>query len=695
MKTSVHCPRKHKYLYGIGCLLLSVCLLGLPQSLRAAPPTGGQILEAANGRAEDSKLPRAETAAFEGVAPPAPVLSTGVVYTATVDRPAELPRRSAGSQPAATEIRKTARLVWGEPAPQTADAKTAKTAIQQHDKLIPDLSIPNSTPPDNNKPSDRSAAGTESPAGWTLIMEETFEGAFPTGAWQVLDVDGATNGEYYWDDDDYWPYEGGWSAWPANGGANALDPEFYYYPNNLYSWMIFGPFDLSSSVSYADFVFRYWNQSEQNFDYLFWGASTNGVEFWGTEASGDSGGWVEETFPLTEVPELGNLVGQPAVWIAFVFRSDSSVAFDGAFVDSITLWRYFPDPPNLTPFVPDGWPFPIVPSPRTNTNLVEPVPSNATTYVDWAVTNWGGDVSQPFNICLYLDGGELGCWRPSGLPYEWYSYVTDWEMPAAPGSGLHTLALVVDTNNEVAESDENDNAWARQFEWSAVDCSLHVGQRCLVFLSSVLGPYEPMPQPVNASFDQGAGSGWEQLVNSQNGRLIYHRSESNITPTSGDWYAWLGGVDNQINQLRQRLPFALPQQYETKLQFQYWSVSVETSCANDWAEIRVAGGALLRLGLCAQNNTAPAGSPYGWRLSNPISLDAFRGQTAMIEFVTSLNGSRNSNFFIEDVVICSDFPAAPGPRCQSATGAAVQNGVTIPSAVSNAVTNDAAGAMRK
>ena len=694
MKALVNCSSKHKYLHGIVCLLLSACLLGIPQSLRAAPPSGGQMLEAGNGRVEDSKPPLAESADFQGIVPPAPVVSAGVVYTATVDRPADLPRRSAGFHPAATEIRQTARLVWGEPAPQPADIKSAKNAIQQHDKLIPDLSIPNSTPPDNNKPSDRSTGGTESPAGWTLIMEETFEGDFPTGAWQVLDVDGATNGEYYWDDDDYWPYAGGWSAWPANGGANALDPEFYYYPDNLYSWMFFGPFDLSSA-SYADFMFQYWNQSEETFDYLFWGASINGTEFWGTEVSGDSGGWVEETFPLTEVPELGNLVGQPAVWIAFVFASDSSVVDDGAFVDNVTLWRYFPDQPNLAPYAPEGWPFPIVPSVAPSTHAVDEIPSNATTYIDWAAANWGAHISQPFDSCLYLDGAELNCWGHSGLPYNTYAPIEDWRLERSPGAGRHTLTLVVDARNDIVESDENDNTWSGEFGWTGVDCSLYDQQYCRVFMSTIYAPQEPMPQPVNANFDQGAGSGWGELVNSQNGRLIYHRSESDTTPVSGDWHAWLGGVANQINQLRQRLPYALPQQYETKLQFWYWSISLESSCANDWAEIRISGGALLRLGLCTQNNTAPVGSTYGWRLSAPISLDAFRGQTVMLEFVTSLNGSRNSNFLIEDVVVCSDYPSAPGPRCQSPTAAAVRNDSVIRSAVSNTVTNYAGGAKEK
>ena len=74
---------------------------------------------------------------------------------------------------------------------------------------------------------------------------EGYEGIFPSGAWQAFDNDGTTNGEYYWDDDDYRPNYGSWSAWCANGGANGLDPASSNYANNMSSWMVYGPFSLA------------------------------------------------------------------------------------------------------------------------------------------------------------------------------------------------------------------------------------------------------------------------------------------------------------------------------------------------------------------------------------------------------------------------------------------------------------------
>jgi len=168
------------------------------------------------------------------------------------------------------------------------------------------------------------------------VDDGTVEGTFPSGKWSVFDNDGASHGEYYWDEDDYKPHQGSRSAWPANGGADAIDPQYADYPNDLDSWMVYGPFDLSDAAD-AELLFHYWNQSEQGYDYLFWGASVNGANFYGSSVSGDSGGWQAENFDLTNVYTLGDLTGQPAVWIAFVFVSDYSITDKGAFVDDIML----------------------------------------------------------------------------------------------------------------------------------------------------------------------------------------------------------------------------------------------------------------------------------------------------------------------------------------------------------------------
>jgi hypothetical protein len=101
--------------------------------------------------------------------------------------------------------------------------------------------------------------------------------------------------------------------------------------------MVYGPFSLSRATE-AEVTFHFWAKTERGYDWLSWMASIDGENFYGQGGSGDSGGWREETFDLSNVYRLGNLLGKPAVWIAFVFTSDSSIsAGEGALVDDIVL----------------------------------------------------------------------------------------------------------------------------------------------------------------------------------------------------------------------------------------------------------------------------------------------------------------------------------------------------------------------
>lgn len=178
---------------------------------------------------------------------------------------------------------------------------------------------------------------TPSP-GWVKIMTEKFEGGFPNAGWEVFDNNGPTYGEFYWDDDDYKPYQGTRSAWPARGGADGVDPQIYCYPDDLDSWMVYGPFSLADALD-AELRFRWWIDSEQDWDWFFWGASVNGINFYGEAWSGYSAGWLYPNFDLTSVSTLGDLRGQPHVWVAFIFTSDiiTFEGCDGVFVDNIVL----------------------------------------------------------------------------------------------------------------------------------------------------------------------------------------------------------------------------------------------------------------------------------------------------------------------------------------------------------------------
>ena len=384
---------------------------------------------------------------------------------------------SVNSPPSQTETLTEHHIIFGEPGDLGGNIaeKLSFPVLTDGDKKLPLGSNHQGPPPNNhlelNKVYDQRNDNLESTNAWTTIMSDNFEGAFP-GSWSVFDKDGGTNGEYYWDDDDYKPYAGSWSAWPANGGADGVDPESYYYANDMDAWMVYGPFDLSDAND-AHLQFWYWNQSEEHYDYFGWTASTNGTNFDGYEVSGDSVGWNWVDFDLTSVPWSGDLTGNHSVWIAFSFTSDYSNVDDGPFVDNVLLEKNtLPPRPNLTPITPHGADYPIVPSSVTDTMTVNDLYFNQDTYIDWSVINDGAvNITDTFYTCLYFDGSERNCWYINGLDVDWIAWVADWILDLTPTLGWHNLEIVADVYNDIAESNESDNSWNADFYWDEFrDC---------------------------------------------------------------------------------------------------------------------------------------------------------------------------------------------------------------------------------
>lgn len=185
--------------------------------------------------------------------------------------------------------------------------------------------------------------------GWVTILEDGFEGAFP-GPWDVADVDGPVGGEYFWEKRDCRSYGGSYSAWAPGGGSDGeVLPCGADYPSDLLSWMVYGPFSLADATA-AEMRFWLWVSSEPEYDLLFWGASVDGSQFYGEAFSGESFGWSEVLFDLADVHVLGSLLGEPEVWVAFVWLSDGNTTYpEGAYVDDVWLRKAIGQIPTATP----------------------------------------------------------------------------------------------------------------------------------------------------------------------------------------------------------------------------------------------------------------------------------------------------------------------------------------------------------
>jgi uncharacterized repeat protein (TIGR01451 family) len=176
------------------------------------------------------------------------------------------------------------------------------------------------------------------PPSWVTILSEDFEGSFPGSTWSVGDGN-PNSGSYYWGKRNCRNNGGSYSAWSVGAGDTILSCGSNY-PNDVIAWMEYGPFSLADA-SAAELSFDWWSDTELNYDLFFWGASSDGFDFYGMGVTGDWSSWTTgEVLDLSAVPGLGNLLGDDSVWIIFIFDSDDMITDRGTFVDNILLRKY-------------------------------------------------------------------------------------------------------------------------------------------------------------------------------------------------------------------------------------------------------------------------------------------------------------------------------------------------------------------
>ncbi len=185
---------------------------------------------------------------------------------------------------------------------------------------------------------------------WVTIEQQPFEydpKTFP-GKWEVSDSDGTKNGEYYWAlDNCHLEADGGGSNGMAVGGGENGE-QFTSckdrYPDNVRSWMIYGPFSLADAIQ-AEMRVKVWVYTEPYKDELCLLASVDKKSFHGSCVSGSSTttanpyGWVEELLDLNRVYYLGSLLGKSNVYVALAFVSNETLnrEYLGAFADNLVL----------------------------------------------------------------------------------------------------------------------------------------------------------------------------------------------------------------------------------------------------------------------------------------------------------------------------------------------------------------------
>ncbi|MFV2073561.1 MAG: PKD domain-containing protein [Thermoanaerobaculales bacterium] len=192
-----------------------------------------------------------------------------------------------------------------------------------------------------------SPGGTEDPGieavsakAEIILFSESFEGSWPAAPWRVTHPPEATDVD--WGRTDFRSSLGSHSIWCAQTGPEAPGTGGPV-PANTVSWAIAGPFDLSEART-AYLSFDLWLKTELSNDVVMWLVSTDNESFEGSATSTDTNGWKTMSVDLANWGAAGDVTGFPEVWIAFVYASDHSNLFEGAYIDNVVLVADVPTP---------------------------------------------------------------------------------------------------------------------------------------------------------------------------------------------------------------------------------------------------------------------------------------------------------------------------------------------------------------
>jgi uncharacterized repeat protein (TIGR02543 family) len=127
--------------------------------------------------------------------------------------------------------------------------------------------------------------------------------------------------------------------------------------------------------------------------------------------------------------------------------------------------------PNLTPYQPPGWSDKIVVTNKTGCTSSactdsSPLYTTDTLYVDWAVINMGSAATlTTFYTQLKVDGVSRNSWY-TNPPLNAYPNSTSWVFASdssigSLSAGTHTIKIVADSANVIAESNEADNEYTK------------------------------------------------------------------------------------------------------------------------------------------------------------------------------------------------------------------------------------------
>ncbi len=158
------------------------------------------------------------------------------------------------------------------------------------------------------------------------ILNETFEGAFPSGLWSL-------SGSPTWDDENVSSNNGSWAAWCA---GSSLSPSDNQYEDNMQADMTYGPFSLDGARN-AQLSFASKVGSESGYDYFKVIVKYRSRGTWREQEIHSQDGTDDNNWQTFEY-SLNDYLDNDEVKISFVFTSDvSNYEYEGAWVDDVVI----------------------------------------------------------------------------------------------------------------------------------------------------------------------------------------------------------------------------------------------------------------------------------------------------------------------------------------------------------------------
>jgi PKD repeat protein len=311
-----------------------------------------------------------------------------------------------------------------------------------------------------------------------------------------------------------------------------------------------------------------------------------------------------------------------------------SIESDASNTINISTPSCVPPQPDLRPYAPPGYPYPVVPSSIQDTHEVNALIAGQTTYFDWHFINSGdATASGDFHVELWVGDTRYVRYPYSNHVPGWNRGFDDWAETIST-SGWHTVRLITDPDDTIVESDETNNAWQRDFYWApsapyADDMESGTNDWTATGLWHQVDASSPYPES-----HSGSHSWWY----GQDATGDYDTGAAN----SGD----LTSPPVYIPSTGYYLRFWY--RYETETQGQYWD--------QRWVQISVDDGPfndVLQL----------SDDPMNWWLQSPvIDLSGYTGHTIQMRFhFDTIDGVFNEyrGWYIDDFEIST----TPPPSC--------------------------------